>query len=55
MQMKTDMSNAKMHIIEEMVNMISANRSYEANVTAINTNKSIVESIFGNRSLIYLI
>ncbi len=28
-------------IIEEMVNMISANRSYEANVTAINTSKSI--------------
>ena len=29
------------NIIEEMVNMISANRSYEANVTAINTNKSM--------------
>ncbi|HPT75221.1 MAG TPA: flagellar basal body rod protein FlgC [Defluviitaleaceae bacterium] len=29
------------NIIEEMVNMISANRSYEVNVTAINTNKSM--------------
>ncbi|WP_058485149.1 flagellar basal body rod protein FlgC [Defluviitalea phaphyphila] len=29
------------NIIEEMVNMISANRSYEANVTAMNTNKSM--------------
>lgn len=29
------------NIIEEMVNMISANRSYEANVTALNTNKSM--------------
>lgn len=29
------------NIIEEMVNMISANRSYEANVTSINTNKSM--------------
>ncbi|NLK96948.1 flagellar basal body rod protein FlgC [Defluviitalea saccharophila] len=29
------------NIIEEMVNMISANRSYEANVTAMNTNKNM--------------
>ena len=29
------------NIIEEMVNMISANRSFEANVTAMNTNKSM--------------
>lgn len=29
------------NIIEEMVNMISANRSYEANVTALNSSKSM--------------
>lgn len=29
------------NIIEEMVNMISANRSYEANITAINASKSM--------------
>lgn len=29
------------NIIEEMVNMISANRSYEANVTSLNTTKSM--------------
>ncbi|MFP4697241.1 MAG: flagellar basal body rod protein FlgC [Eubacteriales bacterium] len=28
-------------LIEEMTNMISANRSYEANVTAINSNKGM--------------
>jgi flagellar basal-body rod protein FlgC len=30
------------NIIEEMVNMISASRSYEANVTAINSSKSMI-------------
>ena len=30
------------NIIEEMVNMISASRSYEANVTAINSSKSML-------------
>jgi len=30
------------NIVEEMVNMISASRSYEANVTAFNTTKSII-------------
>ena len=30
------------NIVEEMVNMISASRSYEANVTALNTTKSMV-------------
>lgn len=28
-------------IVKEMVNMISANRSYEANITAMNTSKSM--------------
>lgn len=30
------------NIVEEMVNMISANRSYEANITAITTTKSMI-------------
>ena len=30
------------NIVEEMVNMISASRSYEANITAINTSKAIL-------------
>lgn len=30
------------NIVEEMVNMISSNRSYEANITAINTTKSMI-------------
>ena len=30
------------NIVEEMVNMISASRSYEANVTAINNSKSMI-------------
>jgi flagellar basal-body rod protein FlgC len=30
------------NIIEEMVNMISASRSYEANVTALNSSKSMI-------------
>ncbi len=30
------------NIVEEMVNMISASRSYEANVTSINTTKSMI-------------
>jgi len=30
------------NIVEEMVNMISASRSYEANVTAFNTTKSMI-------------
>ena len=30
------------NIIEEMVNMISASRSYEANVTAINSTKAMI-------------
>lgn len=30
------------NIVEEMVNMISANRAYEANITAINTTKSML-------------
>ena len=31
-----------MNIVKEMVDMISASRGYEANVTAINTAKSMV-------------
>ena len=31
------------NIVEEMVNMISANRSYEANVTMINSSKQMFE------------
>lgn len=31
------------NIVEEMVNMISASRSYEANITAINTAKSMMQ------------
>ena len=30
------------NIVEEMVNMISASRSYEANITAINTSKALM-------------
>jgi flagellar basal-body rod protein FlgC len=30
------------NIVEEMVNMISASRSYEANMTAMNTTKSMI-------------
>jgi flagellar basal-body rod protein FlgC len=30
------------NVVEEMVNMIDANRSYEANVTAITTTKSMI-------------
>ena len=33
---------SNVNIVEEMVNMISASRSYEANVTAINTAKSMI-------------
>ena len=35
-------TNSNVNVVEEMVNMISANRSYEANVTAINTTKSMI-------------
>ncbi len=35
-------TNSNVNIVEEMVNMISANRSYEANITAINTTKSMI-------------
>lgn len=39
------------NIVEEMVNMISASRSYEANITAINTTKSMINKTLeiGNR------
>lgn len=30
------------NVVEEMVNMISSNRAYEANITAINTTKSMI-------------
>lgn len=30
------------NVVEEMVNMISANRTYEANITAVNTTKSMI-------------
>lgn len=30
------------NVVEEMVNMISANRAYEANVTAVNMTKSMI-------------
>lgn len=30
------------NVVEEMVNMISANRAYEANVTAVNITKSMI-------------
>lgn len=33
------------NIVEEMVNMISASRSFEANVTAMNTTKSMLQKI----------
>lgn len=35
-------TKSNVNIVEEMVNMISANRSYEANITAINTTKSMI-------------
>ncbi|MDR2649070.1 MAG: flagellar basal body rod protein FlgC [Clostridiales bacterium] len=35
-------SMPNVNIIEEMVNMISASRSYEANVTALNSSKSMI-------------
>ena len=31
------------NIVEEMVNMISASRSYEANITAINTSRTMMD------------
>lgn len=34
------------NIVTEMVNMISASRSYEANVTAINTTKTMINKTF---------
>lgn len=34
------------NIVEEMVNMISANRAYEANITAVNTTKSMIAKTF---------
>lgn len=33
------------NVVEEMVNMISASRSYEANITAMNTTKSMITKI----------
>lgn len=30
------------NVVEEMVNMISASRAYEANITAVNTTKSMI-------------
>lgn len=33
---------SNVNIVEQMVNMISASRSYESNVTAINTTKSMI-------------
>lgn len=33
------------NIVEEMVNMISASRSYEANITSMNTTKSMITKI----------
>lgn len=33
---------SNVNTVEEMVNMISANRSYEANITAMNTTKGMV-------------
>ena len=35
-------SMPNINVMEEMVNMMSASRSYEANVTAISTAKSMV-------------
>ena len=35
-------TNSNVNIVEEMVNMISTHRSYEANITAINTTKSMI-------------
>jgi len=35
-------TNSNVNIVEEMVNMISAHRSYEANITAISTTKSMI-------------
>ena len=35
-------TNSNVNVVEEMVNMISANRSYEANITAINTTKAMI-------------
>jgi flagellar basal-body rod protein FlgC len=33
------------NVVEEMVNLISASRSFEANVTAMNTTKSMITRI----------
>lgn len=35
-------TNSNVNVVEEMVNMISANRSYEANITAMSTTKSMI-------------
>lgn len=37
-------SMPNINVVEEMVNMISASRSYEANATAIKTTKTMVQS-----------
>lgn len=36
------LAKPNVNVVEEMVNMISASRSYEANITAINTTKAMI-------------
>lgn len=36
------LTKPNVNVVEEMVNMISASRSYEANITAINTTKTMI-------------
>ena len=36
-------TKSNVNIVEEMVNMISASRSYEANATALDANKSMAQ------------
>lgn len=37
---------SNVNVVKEMVNMISASRSYEANVTALNSTKSMIAKTF---------
>ena len=41
--MKRYVTKSNVNIVEEMVNMISASRSYEANATALDANKQMAQ------------
>ena len=41
MQMQMYMSLPNVEVVNEMINLISASRAYEANITAVNTTKTM--------------